>query len=155
MERTDILAVQTDSSGRQIQVQVKASTARDWPLGYRGPRALAVSDAEWFVLVHVDKTVDGPVRCFIVPRDHLWAGVWIEHMAWLTDPDAKPGTRNAGVDKAFSQVVTFLGYEERWDLLDRPTTEAPVLLPASFREHATNPRIGLPPEHPWGDRVPG
>ena len=93
-------------------------------------------------------------RTFVVPRDHVSAAAWISHEDWRTNLSAPPGTRNAGVDRARVGLGAWKGYEDRWDLLNRPTTEAPVLLPPSFRELALGERVGLPPHHPWNSHLP-
>jgi hypothetical protein len=121
LERTDILAVGTHLAGRPtIEVQVKTATGikdtTSWPLGTKAQHA-AVSEREWFVLVLLPP-VPTPLRSFVVPRDHVAAAAWIEHMAWLTDPMVAPGARNAPVDRARVKASTFARYEGRWDLLD-------------------------------------
>jgi hypothetical protein len=47
-----------------------------------------------------------------------------------------------------------LGYEDRWDLMRYPASEAPVLLPPDFRQRAQDESIGLPPGHPWIEALP-
>jgi hypothetical protein len=42
----------------------------------------------------------------------------------------------------------------RWDLLDLPTSECPVLLPSGFKELACGEGIGVPTGHPWLQGVP-
>lgn len=93
-------------------------------------------------------------RTFILPRDHAAAAAWISHQDWRTDPTAPPGKRNADVDRARVMVSVFERYEDRWDLLPEPTTNAPVLLPPSYRHLALEPRVGLPPNHPWHENLP-
>ncbi len=112
------------------------------------------SDREWFVLCLIDKNVTVPVRGFVVPRAHIAAAAWIQHMDWLTDESVPDGKRNAPVDRARVYVPSFLAYEGRWDLLEESAYDAPVLLPPRFRELALEPRVGLPPKHPWLDRMP-
>ena len=105
LERTDILAVFTESDNRRmIEVQVKtALRARshyaNWPLGVKaqGP---SKHEREYFVLVAVPHNLEIPPRYFVVPRAHVAAAAWIEHMNWLTDPEAEPGKRNAPVERA-------------------------------------------------------
>ena len=48
----------------------------------------------------------------------------------------------------------FRGYEDRWDLLGKRTTEVAVLLDPGLRELALDERVGLPPGHPWKDHLP-
>jgi hypothetical protein len=91
----------------------------------------------------------------VVPRDHVVAATWIQHRAWLTDPDVAPGKRNADISHARLAKDVVSGYMDRWDLLMQPTAVAPVLLPGEFRKLAGLARIGLPPGHPWNSSMPG
>lgn len=157
LARTDILAVSTLLPGRpRIEVQVKAATKGSrsqvsWPLG----RAVELHDesgAEWFVLVVIPEVAATPYA-YVVPRDHVSAGTYLEHQAWLTDPSARPGQRNAPVSRARTSQATYDRYRDRWDLLDHPTPEISQMLPD--RLIGLIPRLGLPAGHPWGKRLPG
>ncbi|KQO48252.1 hypothetical protein ASG28_13065 [Frigoribacterium sp. Leaf415] len=154
LERTDILAVHTgDITRPAIEVQVKAvRSARNpnYPLGLKSQRP-ALSDREWFVFVSLPEQSDfaAAPRSFIVPRDHVAAAAHISHEDWRTDPTITPGTRNASVDRSRVGLWVWEGYEDRWDLLNKPTTGVPVMLPAHFEELAYDPRVGLPEQHPW------
>ena len=88
------------------------------------------------------------------PHDHVAAAAWISHMNWLTDPSAEPGKRNAPVERARVLAPVWSRYENRWDLLDGSACKAPVLLPPEYRELALDPRVGLPPQHPWHSGLP-
>ncbi|WP_314194524.1 hypothetical protein [uncultured Arthrobacter sp.] len=115
----------------------------------------ALSLHEWYALVMLDP--DAPTRAprtFIIPRDHVAAAAWIGHMNWLTDPNALPGGRNAGLDQARVGIETVEPYEDRWDLLGTETDEVPVLLPGWYRKLAAEPRVGLPAGHPWTSELP-
>ncbi|MHA3835887.1 hypothetical protein ACXR8F_09220 [Terrabacter sp. AAH1] len=157
LARTDILAVHTDGDRPMIEVQVKsirgAGDSVSWPLGLKS-QCPAVHDREWFVLVAIPADPLQRIRNFVVPRDHVAAAAWVEHMHWLTEPGIAPGKRNVGVDRARSQLSTFKDYEDRWDLLLSSTNEAPVLLPSAFRDWAEEAHIGLPPDHPWLGGLP-
>jgi hypothetical protein len=83
------------------------------------------------------------------------AATWVVHQDWLTDPAARPGTRNATLDRARVRMEVWAGYEDRCDLLTTPTDEAPVLLPGWVRERALEARVGLPAGHPWREDLPG
>jgi hypothetical protein len=69
-------------------------------------------------------------------------------------PSVAAGKRNAEVDAARVKFATWLGYEDRWDLLDNSAFDAPVLLPQRLRGFALEPRVGLPPNHPWTEHLP-
>lgn len=157
LERTDILAVRTSGERHQIEVQVKSARSSgdrtSWPLGAKAQQP-PVHGREWFVMVAASPDVSMPLRGFVVPRAHAAAAAWIGHMNWLTDPNAEPGKRNAGVERSRVYLPTFAAYEDRWDLLDLPTEDVPVLLPSEYREFATTERVGLPPLHPWRQELP-
>lgn len=157
LARTDILAVHTSPERPMIEVQVKASIGSpskvSWPLGEKSQQPPS-SEREWFVLCAIDRDVHQPVRGYVVPRAHVAAAAWIAHMAWLTDPGAPAGKRNAPVERSRVGVADFAGYEGRWDLLEDSAYSAPVLLPKRFRDFAQDPRIDLPRDHPWKDDLP-
>lgn len=156
LARTDILAVKVDKRRRMIEVQVKTAsphTKPSWPLGTNS-QSPALSPNEWFVLVALNADPTIAPASYIVPRDHVAAAAWMVHEDWRTDPSAKPGTRNATVERSRVFAPIWERYRERWDLLDAPTDEAPVLLPPRLRELATDPRVGLPEGHPWRKGLP-
>jgi len=159
IERTDILAVMTNDEHRRL-VEIQVKTARgprfdniSWPLGPKAQDPIS-AEHEFFVLVAVPDDLALSTRSFIVPRRHIAAAAWIEHMQWLTDPAAKPGTRNVGPDRARSTLRTFASYEGRWDLLLLEQCDAPVLLPSEFRLWTQLDTVGLPDRHPWHDALP-
>ena len=159
LERTDILAVLTEGQNRRL-IELQVKTARgavwnsiSWPLGSKsqGP---SLHEREYFVMVAVPHDVTQPPRNFILPRSHVAAAAWIEHMDWLTDPGVEPGKRNAPVERSRVLLSTFARYEDRWDLLLVDELDAPVLLPERFRALAQNDRVGLPEGHAWHNRLP-
>lgn len=134
-----------------IEVQVKTATysARpSWMFGARGTQP-ARSSSEWYVLVVQGEDPWSAPRTFVVPRDHVAAGVHISYRDWLTDPDARPGSRNTRLSAARTPSWVFEGYEGRWDLLTMPAEEVPILLPDHFLDLAATDRVGLPDGHPW------
>ena len=159
LERTDILAVFTQSKDRRmVEVQVKTaqsspSRTTNWPLGSKAQQP-SQHEREYFVLVAVPPELDAPPRSFVVPRSHIAAAAWIEHMNWLTDPNAELGKRNAPAERARVKLQTFERYEGRWDLLFTDEHDAPVLLPPSYRDLALEDRVGLPPGHAWHTELP-
>lgn len=159
LERTDMQAVQAEGSERRL-VEIQVEGARgprmesiSWPLGPKsqGP---SVHEREYFVMVAIPHQLAQPPRNFVVPRIHVAAAAWIEHMNWLTHPDAPAGKRNAPVERPRVSLSTFTGNEGRWDLLEVDQSEAPVLLPPGHRELAVGARVGLPPKHEWRDSLP-
>ena len=159
LERTDILAVFAQPNKRRmIEVQVKTAQGSqsrfvNWPLGAKAQEP-SQHEREYFVMVAVPPELDLTPRCFIVPRSHVAAAAWIEHMNWLTAPEAELGKRNAPVERARVNLQTFERYEDRWDLLFIDEHDAPVLLPKEYRELAQEERIGLPPQHSWRKSLP-
>jgi hypothetical protein len=161
LERTDILAVQTGGPERQaIEVQVKSmrrqrlEAKNRWQLGVKSQQP-ALSDHEWYALVMLDP--DEPTaapRTFIIPRNHIAAAAWIGHRNWQNEPGVPAGRRNPGMEQARVGTDIVADYEDRWDLLGTKTNQVPVMLPPWYRELAADPRVGLPPEHPWKDELP-
>ncbi len=159
LARTDILAVKAEGAERDL-VEIQVKTARgprveqiSWPLGSKS-QARSMHDREFFVMVAVPTDVLQRPRCFVVPRTHVAAAAWIEHMAWLTDVNAPAGSRNAPVDRSRVRVATFLSYEDRWDLLSQGQQAAPIMLPHHFRDLAQSEVVGLPPDHEWREGIP-
>lgn len=159
LERTDILAVLTEGENRRL-VEVQVKTARgaawksiSWPLGPKsqGP---SLHEREYFVMVAVPHDLSQAPRNFILPRSHVAAAAWIEHMDWLTKPGIEPGKRNAPVERSRVLLTTFARYEDRWDLLLIDESKAPVLLPERFRALTKEKRVGLPAAHPWRKKLP-
>ena len=108
----------------------------------------AIGPRDWYVFVRRG-AFPGQPETWVVPRDHVVAATWIGHMSWLTDPAALPGTRNTGIEIARTGAEVWNQYRGRWDLLDAPAADAPVLLPLSMRERIDWHGVGLPPDHPW------
>ncbi len=158
VERTDILGVAPTSTGRRrIEIQVKTcngdSGRANWLISDKSQQ-IAVHDDEWFVMVALGEPHAQAPRSFVLPRDHVSAAAWIKHQHWLTEPGVPAGKRNTDVGRARISVETVAGYEDRWDLLEEPTTRCPVLLPPEFRGLAQSPRVGLPEAHPWRQVLP-
>ncbi|MFE6967205.1 hypothetical protein ACFVAJ_19120 [Agromyces sp. NPDC057679] len=159
LARTDILAVMTEGVDRRlVEIQVKATRhvvggRISWMLGEKAQMP-SLHDREFFVLVAVPLQADVPPRFFVVPRTHLAAAAWIQHMAWLTDPSIPAGARNASVNQARVSVDVFTAYESRWDFLMLDDPDVPVLLPRHMRGWALEDRVGLPPGHPWAEHLP-
>ncbi|MCI9889426.1 hypothetical protein JT358_13300 [Micrococcales bacterium 31B] len=159
LERTDILAVLSDPQNRRL-VEIQVKTARganwhklNWPLGKKS-QAPSQHQREYFVMVAVPLDLTVSLRCFVVPRTHIAAAAWIGHMAWLTEPGVESGKRNAPVEQSRVPLASLVQYENRWDLLLQDEAEAPVLLPAHYRDLAQDPRVGLPEGHAWQSELP-
>ncbi|HIY65452.1 MAG TPA: hypothetical protein H9830_04170 [Candidatus Agrococcus pullicola] len=159
LERTDFLAVLADPENRRmVEIQVKTARGSSWrsisrPLGSKsqGP---SQHEREYCVMVAVPHDLTLPPRNFVVPRSHVAAAAWIEHMNWLTEPGIEPGKRNAPVERSRVLLSTFECYEDRWDLLLIDESEVPVLLPERYRDFAQEERVGLSPGHAWHAVLP-
>lgn len=157
VERTDILAVGAHLPWRPlVEVQVKTAThngtATTWLLGSKAQQP-SRSRHEWFVLVLLPP-VPGELLAFVVPRDVVAATAWMVHRYWLSDPDAPAGSRNTPVERARVGWQVLEEYQDRWDLLEVPTDQVPVLLHPHWRDRAQLERVGLPPGHPWREQLP-
>lgn len=152
LARTDILAAKASEERQMIEVQVKTIRSGTWPLGRKGILP-AIGPREWFVFVRVGAFPARP-ETWVVPRDHVAVATWVGHMAWLHDPAATPGSRNAGIESARIGSEVWERYADRWDFLDAPAVEAPVLLPAGIRDRIDWPGVGLPEGHPWHAGIP-
>src|SRR3954452_4813268 len=87
--RAGILAVRADMGARQperpmIEVQVKTMRHHRKPMRPMGARGITpvASAREWYVFVLLGKDVRYRPRCWVVPRHHAVAGLWITHMPW-------------------------------------------------------------------------
>ena len=149
VERTDVLAADSES-GRLVAIQVKtasASRSANWLINLKAQEPERRPN-EWFVLVELSGSPSAANRSFVVPRNHVAAATFISHRAWESDPAAKR-TRSAGLKAARVRPELFEGYLDRWDLLQVPTTEVPVLLPSALRALQEERGIVLPVSHPW------
>lgn len=154
VERTDILAVNQNSDHRSIQVKTSSPARHQrFHLGEKGCLT-SRSENEWYVLVALEDCEWASPRSFVVPRNHVAAGTWIEHREWLTNPTQPKGKRNTPISGARISWTVFARYENRWDLLDLPTSEVPVLLPPRFRTLIKTDRVGLREDHPWNHSMP-
>jgi hypothetical protein len=157
LERTDILAVGPHLDHRPtVEIQVKKASQNPgvtkWVIGLRA-QEFAKSAHEWFLLVLLPEFPSSPGG-FVVPRDHVSAATWIVHQDWRTNPAVPEGQRNTGLDGARIALENWATYEDKWNLLDMPTTDVPVLLPSALRDLAQDERVGLPPGHPWNQELP-
>lgn len=158
MARTDILAVSTLLPGRPtIQVQVKSATKStkrnrvSWHLG-KSTSALDESDSAWFVLVVVPE-IPAPLYGFVIPRDHVAAATYLNHQSVFTGAGRTPDHPDVELDRMRISETVFEAYQDRWDLLDSPTSEVPIMLPKPLLELIDDQRIRSP-ERPWAPQGP-
>lgn len=105
-------------------------------------------------MVSIPRDVTRAPEAFVVPRDHAAAGTHIAHTDWLTTPGKTKRERKAKMDRARVVTSVFESYRDRWDLLDQPSTECPIMLQKHFRKLAEGERVGLPYGHPWRQHMP-
>jgi hypothetical protein len=160
LERTDVLAVHVEGEDdqppprRTVELQVKTSrVGSNWQLGLKGLQP-ARTDAEWYVLVDLEGSRDSKPRCYVLPRDHVAAALWITHQSWRFEPGIPEGQRKTGLDRARVSADRFVRYEERWELLAEPAYDVPVLLPKWMQTEIDNPSVGLPEHHRWRTNQP-
>lgn len=154
VERTDVLASHPDGKLVSIQVKTASSSSARFRAGSRSCLPSPPSAEEWFVLVRLaQKPWEAPCA-YVVPRNHVAAGVWIEHQEWITNPSIEPGKRNTPLDRFSTSPSVFARYEQRWDLLALRTSEVPIMLPPRFRALVLGDRVSLRPDHPWSEALP-
>jgi hypothetical protein len=104
----------------------------------------ASADNEWFLFVKLHEEFTRQTY-YVEPRDVVAAAVFANHRDWLARPgrNGKPHR-----DNPMRQLRTkhLDGYREQWDLLRRPTHDAPLLIHEDY--HAIVARRGFPPGHP-------
>jgi hypothetical protein len=137
-----------------IEIQVKTRSNRSGSmtlmLGKQVP-PIARSEREWFVFVLLPPDLEAPPVALVVPRDHISAGAWIHNHYQNKVSKLK---RKTNFDQVTIPRDFLSGYMGRWDLLDIPTNEIPVLLPRFLRDRAQRDGVGLPPGHRWNDELP-
>jgi hypothetical protein len=99
---------------------------------------------EWVVLVKLHELGSRP-SFFIVPHDHVAAASYAQHKRWLGTPGLG-GRQHHDNPRRMLIAKQFLDYEDRWDLLLRPTSEVSNLLGADYSECIA--LWGVPPGHP-------
>jgi hypothetical protein len=145
---TDVLAQHLET-GRVVMIQTKtASTGSNFRLKSNDER-VARNDNEWYALVGL-RGIDERPDCYLLPRNHLAAHVYVAHRHWLSEPGrgGKPH-----VDSAMRSIyrTDVVPYHERWELLEHPSASVPYGLPGWLLARAAG--IGLPPDHPDEARV--
>lgn len=150
---TDIIATSESLHDAPfLSIQVKTSRGKNFPINVvKIP--VDTSNHDWFILTQWDQDTN-TLEHYIVPRNHVIAIVWAGHMRWLNDPNVPAGKRNAGVEAARIQATDFVGYHERWDLLEKPTDECPILAEHWIHEELLKPETALRPDHPWARDLP-
>jgi hypothetical protein len=140
---TDILA-QKPATGIVVAIQTKtASLGNNFQLN-RKCEVPARSQNEWYVLVKIREENTRP-SFYIVPRDIMAGAVYAQHLEWLSRPGLT-GTPHKDTERRGIVAAHVAGYEDRWDLLDKPANEAPLLVDRWYTDCVK--KFGLPSGHP-------
>ena len=146
---TDVLA-KSLRSGAVVAIQTKtASLGNQFWLSSKC-EVPAMSQNEWYVLVKLHKERTRP-SFFVVPTNVVAGAVYAQHREWLSRP-GREGKPRKDTNMRVMPAKHFLGYEDRWDLLEKPADEAPLLIAEWYSECVRD--FGLPPGHPGWPSVP-
>lgn len=132
-EKGILVAIQTKTASMGNQFMLNVSIERP-----------SAANNEWVVLVKLHEVGSRP-SFFTVPHDHVAAASYAQHQRWLGTP-GQGGRPHRDNPRRMLKAKEFLAYEDRWDLLLRPTREVPNLLGADYAECIA--QWGVPPEHP-------
>jgi hypothetical protein len=140
---TDVLA-QKPRTGMIVAIQTKtAGVGNEFQLRQKAEE-VALAQSEWFVLVKLIEERTRP-HFFIVPKNVVSGAIWASHRDYLKRPRAA-GKVVKDTDKRALVAKRLEGYADRWDLLDHPANEAPLLIDKWYTDCVQ--RFGLPPGHP-------
>lgn len=139
---TDVLA-QRLGTGRVIALQVKTAGVGNRFQLDRKCEAVTTQTNEWFVLVRLQERKNRP-SFYVIPRNIVAGATFAQHLEWLERP--RDGRKVKDTPRRTLRAEFIAGYEDRWDLLDRPADEAPLLIDAWYTRCVE--RFGLPPGHP-------
>jgi hypothetical protein len=140
---TDVLA-QYREKGILVAIQTKTASPGNQFMVNAGIEHAAQVENEWVVLVKLQKLGSRP-GFFVVPHDHVAGAAYAQYRRWLATPGVG-GRPHVDNPRRMLKAAEFLGYEERWDLLLRPTGDVPNLLSPDYAECLT--RWGVAPGHP-------
>jgi hypothetical protein len=139
---TDVLA-QYREMGILVAIQTKTASLGNKFMVNVGIERPSSADNEWVVLVKLHELGSRP-SFFVVPHDHVAAAAYAQHRRWLATPGVG-GREHRDNPRRMLIAKQFLDYEDRWDLLLRPTSEVPNLLGADYAECIA--QMGVPPGH--------
>jgi hypothetical protein len=144
---TDVLA-QDLETGRVIALQTKtASQGSGFRLTAKDERTTAM-DNEWYALVALRASDERP-DFFLVPRNVVATMIYVGHRRWLAEPGRGGREHKDSSIRAIIQREVS-GYQEAWESLVVPTSEAPFVLPQWA--YAAIPAVGLQEGHPEAHR---
>src|SRR4051794_31066129 len=102
------------------------TNSRPEPSTRKGSGPAAREPNEWFVLAKLNETVARP-SFYIAPRNVIAGATYAQHQEFLQRPRT---ARKTVKDTARRSLLVKepAGYEDKWDLLERPANEAPLLI---------------------------
>jgi hypothetical protein len=140
LDRHLLVAIQTKtaSSGMNFQLNEKCELP-------------SVSENEWYVFVGIQEERTRP-RFYVVPHNVVAGALYADHLAWLATP-GRSGQAHVDTPRRGLRAEHIAQYEDRWDLLEAPSSQAPLLIDPIYT--ALVEKFGLPPEHPgWPSSSP-
>jgi hypothetical protein len=140
---TDILA-QKPVTGAMVAIQTKTASFGNKFQLHRKAETPTTARNEWYVLVKLHEERTRPTF-YVVPRNIVAGAAYAQHREWLSK-SRRDGKPRMDTDKRVMIPAEFSGYEDRWDLLDHPADEAPLLIGAWYAECVRD--FGLPNGHP-------
>jgi hypothetical protein len=121
---TDVLA-QIPDRGLAVAIQTKtASGGTRFQLNEKC-EIPATAQNQWYVFVRLQAKETRP-NFYVVPHNIVAGATYAEHRWWLSEP-ALDGTPHKDNPRRVIGAQHVTGYEDRWDLLERPADEAPLL----------------------------
>jgi hypothetical protein len=132
---TDVLAQKLEPPSRLVAIQTKTTS--------KGNARYLLKDSEerlsdrldeWFVFVALREITERP-DFYVVPRNVVACRLYSDYQNWIHSPGRGGRQRNPTTTRDLD-VVQIVGYRERWDLLDQPTTAAPFPRPDWWLEIA-------------------
>jgi hypothetical protein len=139
---TDVLA-QRVHTGAVVAIQTKTASRGNNFWVDKKCEVPARAMNEWYVLVDLRADGDRP-KFYVIPRNIIAGATYAQHVEWLQRPREGRSVKDTTQRSLHAKYLT--GYEDRWDLLDRPADEAPLLIGEWYTECVR--RFGLPPGHP-------
>jgi hypothetical protein len=144
----DVLA-QNLGLGVTVAIQTKtASYGNDFQLNAKCEQPSTALN-EWYVFVKLHEERTRP-SFYVVPRNIVAGFVYATHREWLSRA-GRGGRAHKDTTKRAAAAKYLGGYEDRWDLLDRPADQAPLLADQWYTGCVE--RFGLPPDHPGWPRL--
>ena len=139
---TDVLA-HDPANKTVVAIQTKTASGSRFQLDRKCERPTTAHN-EWFVFVELHDSRTRP-SFYVVPRNIVAGAVFADHQEWLSRP-ARDGSPHNDNSRRNLLARYLTGYEDPWDLLDRPADEAPLLIDDWYGDCVK--RFGLPDGHP-------